>query len=249
MKNLFVYGVPIFKFKIALVALYVLIGVSFIGISKPSFAEAQSLQFHMTKLGLSLEVNPSESRYGDRLTLKATVEGYQPTGKVVFYEGENILSEMVLTTESNGVAIFSWSSYLSAGMHILRARYFSDQHPTVNDTAEVSVKISRAASAVTFPKAAYTAILGHQFDSPVAVTTGSTGVLRYSSSNQEVAIVEPETGVLTVLKPGSATVTAAIAADTNYAAATASYSLIVGVGGVQFVPGSGTVAISPPQNI
>lgn len=59
----------------------------------------------------------------------------------------------------------------------------------------------------------------------LTVTTENAGTVTYVSSNDEVATVNENTGVVTVVKPGEVTITATAAATNDYAETSTSYAL------------------------
>ena len=71
--------------------------------------------------------------------------------------------------------------------------------------------------------------------------TNSDGLLTYSSSNQSVATVDLETGLVTALREGTTTITATVSATDNYNQGSASYTLTVTASGASTLTGSGTL--------
>lgn len=82
---------------------------------------------------------------------------------------------------------------------------------------------------LSFPKAEYTAFLGNEFAAPVVSSEieGATDGVTYSSSEEEVATVDPETGAVTILAVGETVITATAPQTTEYNEATATYTLVV----------------------
>lgn len=79
---------------------------------------------------------------------------------------------------------------------------------------------------ISFPQLEYTAHLGQAFESPKA-TTVSDGAVTYTSSNEEVATVNAETGEITLVAVGTTTITATVAETSTYFSSYASYELTV----------------------
>ena len=79
---------------------------------------------------------------------------------------------------------------------------------------------------ISFPQLEYTAHLGQAFESPKA-TRVSDGAVTYSSSNEEAATVNAETGELTLVAVGTTTITATVAETSTYFSSYASYELTV----------------------
>lgn len=68
--------------------------------------------------------------------------------------------------------------------------------------------------------------IGQEFVAP-KFTTVSDGAITYTSSNADIATVDPSTGKVTLLLEGTTTIKASVAATETYAAGSASYELTV----------------------
>lgn len=77
-----------------------------------------------------------------------------------------------------------------------------------------------------FTEASVTGNIGQDFIAPEFKTV-SDGSVTYTSSNADVATVDPSTGVVTLLSEGMATIKATVAATETYAAGSAFYELTV----------------------
>lgn len=85
---------------------------------------------------------------------------------------------------------------------------------------------------LTFSPSTATATMGEAFTAPTPTATANgetvTGLsISYSSSNTSVATVNASTGAVTLVAPGTTTITASFSGNDNYNAATASYTLTV----------------------
>lgn len=78
----------------------------------------------------------------------------------------------------------------------------------------------------TFTEASVTGNIGQDFIAPEFKTV-SDGAITYTSSNADVAAVDPSTGVVTLLSEGTTTIKATVAATETYAAGFAFYELTV----------------------
>jgi len=78
------------------------------------------------------------------------------------------------------------------------------------------------------------------FTKPIINTGSGTGVITYSSSDTSVAAVDNATGEITIIKVGTATITATKTADEDYDQITAKYTLTV-------VKAEGRTVSIPPQ--
>lgn len=94
------------------------------------------------------------------------------------------------------------------------------------NSVKYNVEGSLLDAEISFPASAYDATLGMPFDSPVA-TAKSSGAITYSISNDGVATVDAETGVVTLVGEGTAVVTATVAATDTHKTGSASYTLTV----------------------
>lgn len=82
---------------------------------------------------------------------------------------------------------------------------------------------------LSFPEDSYTATLGQTFNAPTLSVdpAGAASEVTYSSSNTGVAMVDEETGAITLVAAGTTTITAEISGSETYNNATASYTLTV----------------------
>lgn len=93
---------------------------------------------------------------------------------------------------------------------------------TASYTLTVTAKTPRA---LAFSAATAEATLGEEFTAPTL--NGETAGVVYSSSDEEVATVDPATGAVTLVAAGETTITATAAEDESFLAGTASYTLTV----------------------
>ncbi|GEM_PF-4849181 len=91
----------------------------------------------------------------------------------------------------------------------------------------------KEAQTLSFPQAAYSARMGESFTAPVL--SGAQTAVTYSSSNTAAATVDASTGAITLVAPGTTTITATAAETAAYRAGSASYTLTV-VAGVVSLP-------------
>lgn len=80
---------------------------------------------------------------------------------------------------------------------------------------------------LTFEFTLITVGLWSNFPTNLLSGGSGTGGITYSSSDPRVATIDASTGALTLVAPGSTTITATKAADSNYLSASASYDLVV----------------------
>lgn len=85
---------------------------------------------------------------------------------------------------------------------------------------------TRAEAGLSFPEAAYTALLGKSFAAP-ELTKATTATAAYTSSNEEVATVDAATGVVTLVGEGTTTISATTEANEDFQKGSAEYVLTV----------------------
>ena len=114
-----------------------------------------------------------------------------------------------------------------AGSYTVYYRVVGDTNHEDADGGQVSVTINKAASSVTFASKTANGKIGEGYASQTATTIPSGLPLTYSSSNTGVATVDASSGTVTLVAPGSTTITASYAGNDNYSAAQDSYELSV----------------------
>ena len=114
-----------------------------------------------------------------------------------------------------------------AGSYTVYYRVVGDANHEDADGGNVSVTINKAASSVAFASKTANAKIGEGYASQTATTSPAGLPLTYSSSNTGVATVDASSGAVTLVAPGSTTITASFAGNDNYNAAQDSYELSV----------------------
>ena len=109
------------------------------------------------------------------------------------------------------------------------ARFFLDE---VVITHEGGSSPSLTTATVSFPDDSYTATLGQGFTAPTLTVTPAAAAseVSYTSSDTNVATVNPTTGAVTLVGTGTTTITAAITGSSTYTDASDSYELSVSSG-------------------
>ena len=232
--------------KLNLYLLQILLAFIFLGVSTFSFANTHSLIFKVTKLGFSLEAKPAEAHYGEEVTLLAQVEGLQPTGKVIFYNGDQQLGEFLLASEHQGVASLKIKpAALNVGIHRLTAHYFSDKHDKGYEQAEVLVKINAAPLMLNLSDltVVYAPNQTVQLDKPESPSKG-TFSYHIAEDEQRIATVD-EHGLIAIHDGGEVTITVKQAAHGNYQQAMGTFKLVIhpGEGGITYIGGDGQVLL------
>lgn len=128
--------------------------------------------------------------------------------------------------ETEGVYDLSASpTYTNAGTYTVYYQVTKPNYTTV--TGSATVTITKANAKVEYAKKDYTAKIGEDFDTPQVTLDPTDLVVTYSSSDEEVATVDAQTGEVTLVAPGKVTITATFAGNENYNAASDSYVLEV----------------------
>ena len=87
------------------------------------------------------------------------------------------------------------------------------------------VKTAQVEQQLSFEQAEYTVVKGSEFTAPKL--TGAHSELTYSSSNEQVAVVDAKSGTVTIKNIGDAVITVNAAENEHYYGATASYTIHV----------------------
>lgn len=106
--------------------------------------------------------------------------------------------------------------------------------------ASYDLIVAKKENALSFEESERSYTYGDKFnENPLTVALqelgGFTGPVTYKVDRSDVVSVDEKTGALTILKSGEATITASIAEEANYAAAEASYAVIVKKKEIRFV--------------
>ena len=104
--------------------------------------------------------------------------------------------------------------------------YNTTQQLNVNLQEDIEeLQAGKATATVSFEQSAYSVNVGETLT--VAAATNSTAGIVYTSENPEVATVDATTGLVTGIAAGSTLITASVAENDEYTAASASYTLTV----------------------
>lgn len=157
---------------------------------------------------------------GQPLQLTATAlldEAAIEDGKITYSSSDT----NVATIDENGniTAISEGTSTITATLEAVEGSYQS-----ATATCELTVKDSRTAPVFSFSEESYTINVNEA--KQILPTTNSNGEISYASSDDAVATVDAE-GNVTGIAEGDATITATIAATSEYKSATATYQIKV----------------------
>ena len=130
-------------------------------------------------------------------------------------------NENVAKVNASGVI-----TIVGAGQTIISASFAgSDDYKA--KVASFTLTVSKATALVAFASKTANAKIGEGYASQIATTSPADLPLTYSSSNTGVATVDASSGIVTLVSPGSTTITATFAGNDNYNAAQDSYELSV----------------------
>lgn len=134
------------------------------------------------------------------------------------YEG----SDKVIWTGRNSSFVITVPDISDLGTESGKAQFCFDAVSVTYETSGSSLLDPEC----TFTEASVTGNIGQDFIAPEFKTV-SDGSVTYTSSNTDVATVDPSTGVVTLLSEGTTTIKATVAATETYAAGFAFYELTV----------------------
>lgn len=231
MKHILAYlnavSMSIFKYKLSRVISCTWILFICGGVVQKSFADVRSVIYKVTELGFSLEATPIEPKYGEKVTLYAKVDGHQPTGKVIFYNGHRPIGEFSLAAKHNGIATLEISPMLEVGEHSLRAHYLSDRHRASEDHAAVLVKVGRAKQEVKITRLFNDTCTYGQTCAVHATSNNPHVTIHFSSQTPDISVVDETSGQIYARAVGACNIVAKQEEDGRYSAAQASYSLMI----------------------
>jgi sugar lactone lactonase YvrE len=202
--------------------------------NSPAVSAPLTLTVQLTPTATSISSSANPSTLGQSLTFTATATGGSPapTGTIQFLDGATVLGSSPVST--NGTATFTTTA-LTFGTHSITASYGGDTDHALSISSALNEKIVQPA-AVLLNSSANPSIFGSNVLFTVKITgagaqvPSGTVVLRDGTSALgTVTLDNTGTGTLQVatLPVGSDIITANYSGDTNYAAASASFTQTV----------------------
>jgi len=186
-------------------------------------------------LNVSLQADKASANAGGNVLLTATVTGAlnAPAGTISFQDGSTVISSGAALTQSGSAytATTTWSN-VSLGNHDLTATYLpaaTDNYTAGTNGAITAYNIVKQnQTGFKFTDSSITKTVANAPFTVAATGGQSTGGVTYAvTSGSDVATVDSSSGKVTLLKAGTAVITATKAADGNYNAATAAVTLTV----------------------
>lgn len=188
----------------------------FVQINKVEYYEDAS---NKTATSLSFDASSYEISKGQTLQQLPTLKAGEQTlsGKTITWSSDN---ENVATVDENGTV-----TGVAAGKANITAKFAGDDtYKTSKASYEIIVK---GAPTLSFPETSYTIEVGDAFTAPKLEGLPKDVTPAYTSSNEEVAIVNTATGEVKIVGVGTTTITVTSPNTDIYKEATASYELTV----------------------
>ena len=162
---------------------------------------------------------------------QSTVTLIKPTGTNTDFVLEYAYNTSTSAPSSGWQTELSFSNLTPNTQYYFFARYKanSDKNNVSAASTYLSVKTpSLETNTLSFTSSTVTKSYGDPAFTHTFSSTGSgSGAITYQSGNTSVATVNSTSGLVTIVKPGTATITATKASDGTYAQAQASYTLTV----------------------
>ena len=182
----------------------------------------------------------SPAVFGDTVTYTAPVATYSPAGAITYSTTTDVSNVATINSSSGVITLVGNGTVTFRATQAATDKYASS---TIDSSA---VTINRAITTITRTTDASGTILKTyvpDLSFSVAATSSRGTAVSYTSSDTTVATVDSSSGLVTVLKAGSVTLTAAQTQTSQYDAGSASWVLTVALG---TNPWSNTFAITSP---
>ena len=168
----------------------------------------------------------AEIAFADEEVTKEIVAGYtgqaltNPNDLEVTYTSSN---EEVATVDEDGVL-----TVLAVGETTITATFAGNEDYKAGVASYVlTIQDSREAIDLAFDEESVEVNVEESVDAPALSGNTGNGAVTYSSSNTEIATVDAETGEVTGVADGEATITATVAATNEYQGGTATFTVTV----------------------
>ncbi len=180
--------------------------------------------------------------FGDTITYTAPALSYSPAGAITYSTTTDVSNVATINSSSGAITLVGNGTVTFRATTAETSQYASS---TIDSSA---ITVNRATTTITRTTDASGTILKTyvpdlSFSVAATSSRGIGSTVTYSSSDTTVATVDSTSGLVTVLKAGSATLTAAQTETTQYTAGSASWALTVALG---TNPWSNTFAITSP---
>lgn len=141
------------------------------------------------------------------------------------YVGENAVSTATTGAQTSNTYDISENYQQAGNIYILKVT-------STHNTQIVAIKIykktatTKKSAGLSFSETALSVAKGSEFTAPT-LTKATTAAATYTSSNENVATVDANTGAVTIKDAGATTITASTEANSEYEAGSASYTITV----------------------
>jgi hypothetical protein len=188
--------------------------------SSTSKAWVQKVHFDTTT---TLATTPKPSIFGQFVTFTATVKVQSPGtvnpngGSVTFYDDQDRLGSVVLST--SGTAVLSFNA-LSVGSHSIRAVYYGDENYDCSTSDTVTQTVKKASTSMVFTSSG-SSVFGQTVKFTVSLTPGTaTGSVTFKEGSTTLGTVPLSGGSaflnVSTLKVGPHIITASYSGDGNH---------------------------------
>ena len=177
---------------------------------------AESGGTELSDPGLAYEQANKTATYGVAFTKQALTN---PNDLTVTYSSS--VPAVATVNESTGDV-----TILKSGTTVITATFVGNSTYR-SGSAQYTLTVNRGTATLSFQKESESVTVGNTVSSPGLTTTPSGLSVTYSSSDSGVASVDQNSGVVTGVAEGTATITATFAQNDYYNQATASYTITV----------------------
>ena len=166
------------------------------------------------------------------ITAPAAVEGLVYTGEplVLITAGVAEGGEMQFALSADGEFSATLPTATYPGDYTVYYKVVGDDsHNSLPIAGPIIVTINKAAGVISFAESSMSKTYGDADFTNTLTNTGD-GTVTYTSNNENIATVNSETGLVTIMgAPGDVTITATVTDGTNYAYATTTATFTIGV--------------------
>ncbi len=175
-----------------------------------------------------LDASKSQSSTTADITAKEATLSWSSTSFT--YDGQEHVPTATVSNLVSGDActVTVEGAQTNAGDYTATATALSNSNYKLPATVTQGFTISKATPTLTFSASSASAKLKDAFTPPTLTTDPSGLTVSYSSSNMDVATVDANSGVVTLVSVGTTEITASFAGNSNYNEASAKYTLSVG---------------------
>lgn len=187
---------------------------------------ATTLSFDSTEKAFNV-FKGSESSFTAPKAIVKDAAGEVVAGAKITYESD---APAIANVDENGNVTFG----TEVGEATITANYAGDETHKPAKSIFYTITYSKVATEMAWSESSVSVNIGEELSAPTLTLTANgenilaAKTIQYSSSNENVAMIDPKTGDIVLMdKDGSTDITATFAGDDTYAEATAKYTLKV----------------------